>query len=61
MHHHLAASGNLGQLMRRNFPALCGNRVNGAKRETATVVGPLCTPLDLLVDKMEMAAPTLAT
>ena len=47
--------------MRRNFPALCGNRVNGAKRETATVVGPLCTPLDLLVDKMEMAAPTLAT
>lgn len=55
MHHHLAASGNLGQIVRRNYPVLCGNRVNGKSREIASVVGPLCTPLDLLADKMEMA------
>ncbi|RCS21497.1 pyridoxal-dependent decarboxylase, exosortase A system-associated [Phyllobacterium salinisoli] len=55
MHHHLAASGNLGQIVRRNYPVLCGNRVNGVSREVATIVGPLCTPLDLLADKMEIA------
>ncbi len=55
MNHHLAASGNLGQFVRRNFPVLCGNHVNGASREVANVVGPLCTPLDLLADQMEMA------
>jgi len=32
-----------------------GNRVVGGKREVACVVGPLCTPLDLLADNMEMA------
>lgn len=54
MHHHLAASGNLGQMIRRNFPVLIGNRVQGEEREIATVVGPLCTPLDLIADRMEM-------
>ena len=55
MHHHLAASGNFGQVIRRNFPVLVGNRVFADKRETVSVVGPLCTPLDLLADNMEMA------
>lgn len=55
MHHHLAASGNFGQVIRRNFPVLVGNRVTGRERETVSVVGPLCTPLDLLADNMEMA------
>jgi diaminopimelate decarboxylase len=32
-----------------------GNRVRGEQRETASVVGPLCTPLDLLADKMDLA------
>jgi len=32
-----------------------GNRVNGTERETVTVVGPLCTPLDLLAERMELA------
>lgn len=57
MHHHLAASGNFGQVMRRNYPVA----VNGRRQafETASVVGPLCTPLDLLGDRMELgvAAP----
>jgi diaminopimelate decarboxylase len=55
LHHHLAASGNFGQVIRKNYPAVVGNRVAGGARETASVVGPLCTPLDLLADQMEMA------
>jgi diaminopimelate decarboxylase len=55
LHHHLAASGNFGQVIRKNYPVAVGNRVRGARRETASVVGPLCTPLDLLADKMELA------
>jgi diaminopimelate decarboxylase len=55
LHHHLAASGNFGQVVRKNYPVVVGNRVRGAERETVSVVGPLCTPLDLLADNMEMA------
>lgn len=52
MHQHLAASGNLGQVMRRNYPVAI-NRQSGG-HEIASVVGPLCTPLDLLADRMEL-------
>ena len=55
LHQHLAASGNFGQVIRKNYPVVVGNRVVGSKREVASVVGPLCTPLDLLADGMEMA------
>ncbi len=55
LHHHLAASGNFGQVIRKNYPVLVGNRLKGDKRERVSVVGPLCTPLDLLADRMEMA------
>ena len=55
LHHQLAASGNFGQVIRKNYPVVVGNRVNGDEREVVSVVGPLCTPLDLLADKMEMA------
>jgi diaminopimelate decarboxylase len=55
LHHHLAASGNFGQVIRKNYPVVIGNRVRGTARETASVVGPLCTPLDLLADQMELA------
>jgi diaminopimelate decarboxylase len=55
LHHHLAASGNFGQVIRKNYPVAIGNRIAGTKRETASVVGPLCTPLDLLADKMDLA------
>jgi diaminopimelate decarboxylase len=55
LHHHLAASGNFGQVIRKNYPVAVGNRVRGAEREVVSVVGPLCTPLDLLADNMEMA------
>ena len=55
MHHHLAASGNFGQVIRRNFPVAIGNRMNAQKQETASVVGPLCTPLDILAEQVSMA------
>ena len=55
LHHHLAASGNFGQVIRKNYPVAIGNRVRGAQREIASVVGPLCTPLDLLADRMDLA------
>lgn len=56
MHHHLAASGNFGQVIRKNYPVAIGNRMNDPAREIASVVGPLCTPLDLLADRMELAS-----
>jgi len=55
LHHHLAASGNFGQVVRKNYPVVVGNRVVGTEREVVTVVGPLCTPLDILADRMELA------
>jgi diaminopimelate decarboxylase len=55
LHHHLSASGNFGQVIRKNYPVVVGTRVAGGEREVASVVGPLCTPLDLLGDKMELA------
>lgn len=48
MHHHLAASGNLGQVVKRDYPVLAPARMSEANRERCTVVGPLCTPLDTL-------------
>jgi diaminopimelate decarboxylase len=55
LHHHLAASGNFGQVLRKNYPVVIGNKVIGDSREIASVVGPLCTPLDLLADRMDLA------
>ena len=55
LHHHLAASGNFGQTIRKNYPVVIGNRVVGTARERSSVVGPLCTPLDILADEMELA------
>lgn len=54
MHHHLAASGNFGQIIRKNYPVLIGNKMGSTDTETVSIVGPLCTPLDILGDKMEL-------
>ena len=61
LHHHLAASGNFGQVVRKNYPVTIvkamGNRVDSLAsftREMASVVGPLCTPLDILADRMSL-------
>jgi diaminopimelate decarboxylase len=54
LHHQLAASGNFGQVIRRNYPLVVGTRMNVEPAETATVVGCLCTPLDLLGDNLSL-------
>ncbi|HRH80749.1 MAG TPA: pyridoxal-dependent decarboxylase, exosortase A system-associated [Thiobacillaceae bacterium] len=54
LHHHLSASGNFGQVIRKNYPLVVGNRVRADSEAIASVVGPLCTPLDLLGDKMPL-------
>jgi diaminopimelate decarboxylase len=52
LHHQLAASGNFGQVIRRNYPVVIANRLGEAPAETANIVGCLCTPLDLLGDRL---------
>ena len=52
MHQHLAASGNFGQVLRKNYPVAIGSRMHAIKAEVVTVVGPLCTPLDILAERM---------
>ena len=52
LHHHLAASGNFGQVIRKNYPVTIGNKLQGSSQESVNIVGPLCTPLDILADKM---------
>jgi len=54
LHHHLSASGNFGQVIRKNYPVAIGNRMNETSGEAVSVVGPLCTPLDLVADRMPL-------
>lgn len=54
LHHHLSASGNFGQVIRKNYPVCIGNRMEQPACDTVSVVGPLCTPLDILADRMEL-------
>ena len=51
LHHMLAASGNFGQLLRRNYPIAIASRFGAEPEEEATITGCLCTPLDLLADE----------
>jgi diaminopimelate decarboxylase len=48
MNHHLAASGNLGQTIKRNYPIILPEKLDYPLQATFDVVGPLCTPLDTL-------------
>jgi len=51
LHHQLAASGNFGTVVRRNYPAAIATRFDAPVEEEASIVGCLCTPLDKLADK----------
>lgn len=51
LHHQLAASGNFGTVVRRNYPVAIATRFGAPVEEEASVVGCLCTPLDKLADK----------
>jgi len=52
LHHQMAASGNFGSVIRRNYPIAVGNRLAEPAESTVSVVGCLCTPLDLLGDEV---------
>lgn len=54
LHHHLAASGNFGQVIRKNYPVVIANRMDEEQREVVNIVGPLCTPLDVLAHQMTL-------
>jgi diaminopimelate decarboxylase len=63
LHHHLAASGNFGQVIRRNYPVAIGARLKhkvgaggtaDSAIENVCIVGPLCTPLDILADRVDL-------
>jgi len=54
LHHHLAASGNFGQVIRKNYPLSIGNKINSDVHKTVTIVGPLCTPLDVLANNISL-------
>ncbi|WP_242139066.1 pyridoxal-dependent decarboxylase, exosortase A system-associated [Sphingomonas sp. TREG-RG-20F-R18-01] len=54
LHHQLAATGNLGTVVRRNYPVAIATPRVGSATETVSVVGPLCTPLDRLADRVTL-------
>jgi len=54
LHHHLAASGNFGQIIRKNYPIIIGNNIQNERKEIVNITGPLCTPLDILADNIEL-------
>jgi diaminopimelate decarboxylase len=51
LHHQLAASGNFGTVVRRNYPAAIASKFAEPASEEANIVGCLCTPLDRLADQ----------
>jgi diaminopimelate decarboxylase len=73
MHHHLAASGNLGQVIKRDLPVrqlsetgrdFGGNpnpdgdgNANNASDQVAQICGPLCTPLDVIARQARVHQP----
>jgi diaminopimelate decarboxylase len=54
LNHQLAATGNLGTVVRRNYPIAVATAGPESATETVTVVGPLCTPLDRLADQVAL-------
>ncbi|GAC27215.1 pyridoxal-dependent decarboxylase, exosortase A system-associated [Brumicola pallidula] len=54
MHHHLANSGNLGQVFRKNYPVLLANCIESKVTHHVDIVGPLCTPLDIIASNISL-------
>jgi diaminopimelate decarboxylase len=58
LNHHLSASGNFGQVIRKNYPVAIATQMSSAVCESVSIVGPLCTPLDILADRMHLPKAT---
>ncbi|KTT75688.1 pyridoxal-dependent decarboxylase, exosortase A system-associated [Sphingomonas sanguinis] len=56
LNHQLAASGNFGTVVRRNYPLALAHAMGAEPVKTVSVVGPLCTPLDRLGDRVALPA-----
>lgn len=54
LHHQLAASGNFGTVVRRNYPVAVASRYAAEPSDVVTIVGCLCTPLDRLADQVRL-------
>lgn len=54
MHHHLANSGNLGQIFRKNYPVFLANCIESKRSHYVDIVGPLCTPLDIVASNISL-------
>lgn len=54
LHHQLAASGNFGTVVRRNYPIAVATKFGASAEEAVSVVGCLCTPLDKLGDQVSL-------
>ena len=55
LHHQLAASGNFGTVVRRNYPVAVAHQIGGMPAdEEVSIVGCLCTPLDRLADRVAL-------
>ena len=52
LHHQLAASGNFGTVVRRNYPVALASRFAADPTEIVNIVGCLCTPLDRLAEQV---------
>jgi diaminopimelate decarboxylase len=59
MNHHLAASGNFGQVIRKNYLTRNMSRTGPASPDEVTLVGPLCTSIDLMADRVRLAGPEI--
>jgi diaminopimelate decarboxylase len=54
MHHNLANSGNLGQVFRKNYPVFLANCIASENIQQVDIVGPLCTPLDIIASNISL-------
>ena len=54
LHHQLAASGNFGAVVKRNYPVAVADRFSDAPEEVVNICGCLCTPLDRLATQVEL-------
>lgn len=64
LHHHLALSGNFGQVLRKNYPVdhvMNASSTMPLSEEPGlfNAVGPLCTPLDILGQKIPLHNPSI--
>lgn len=56
LHHHLANSGNFGQELRKKYPVVIANKLDRARGIQVNILGPLCTPLDIVADRSLLPA-----